>query len=288
MIINEAAVKRQTTVLALLVLIVVVGVYCYVTLPRESFPDITIPYVFVTTNYEGVSPGDMETLITIPIERKLKGLADTEEITSTSSEGISTVAVKFLPSVDIDDALRKVKDKVDEAKQDLPDSLPNDPTVAEVNFQDMPIIRVVLSGPFSLRRLKVFSEEFEDSIESVPGVLETELYGGLEREIHVEFDLDRIRAYNMPFSSLLDAVAKSNVNLPGGSMDIGQGKYLVRIPEDFKNPAEIFSIVAFVRDGKPVYLRDVATITDSYKDPVSLSRINGQPCVTLGGEKTNR
>ena len=285
MIINEAAVKRQTTVLALLVLIVVVGVYCYVTLPRESFPDITIPYVFVTTNYEGVSPGDMETLITIPIERKLKGLADTEEITSTSSEGISTVAVKFLPSVDIDDALRKVKDKVDEAKQDLPDSLPNDPTVAEVNFQDMPIIRVVLSGPFSLRRLKVFSEEFEDSIESVPGVLETELYGGLEREIHVEFDLDRIRAYNMPFSSLLDAVAKSNVNLPGGSMDIGQGKYLVRIPEDFKNPAEIFSIVAFVRDGKPVYLRDVATITDSYKDPVSLSRINGQPCVTLGVKK---
>jgi CzcA family heavy metal efflux pump len=285
MIINQTAVKRQTTVLALLLLIVIVGVYCYITLPRESFPDITIPYVFVTTTYEGVSPADMETLITIPIERKLKGLADTEEITSTSAEGVSTVAVKFLPSVDIDDALRKVKDKVDEAKQDLPEALPNDPTVAEVNFQDMPIIRVVLSGPFSLRRLKVFSEEFEDRIESVPGVLETELYGGLEREIHVEFDLDRIRAYNMPFSSLLTAVDKSNVNLPGGSMDIGQGKYLVRIPEDFKHPAEIFSIVAFVRDGKPVYLRDVAMITDSYKDQVSLSRINGQPCVTLGVKK---
>ena len=285
MIINETAVKRQTTVLALLLLIVVVGIYSYVTLPRESFPDITIPYVFVTTTYEGVSPADMETLVTIPIERKLKGLADTEEITSTSAEGVSTVAVKFMPSVDIDDALRKVKDKVDEAKPDLPDSLPNDPTVTEVNFQDMPILRVVLSGPFSLRRLKVFSDEFEDRIESVPGVLQTELYGGLDREIHVEFDLDRIRAYNMPFSSLLTAVDRSNVNLPGGSMNIGEGKYLVRIPEDFKNPAEIFSIVAFVRDGKPVYLRDVATITDSYKEPVSLSRINGQPCVTLGVKK---
>ena len=285
MIINQTAIKRQTTVLALLVLIVVAGLYCYFTLPRESFPDITIPYVFVTTDYEGVAPTDMETLITIPIERKLKGLADTEEVTSTSDEGRSTVAVKFLPKVDIDDALRKVKDKVDEAKSDLPEDLPHDPVVTEVNFQDFPILRVVLSGPFSLRRLKTFAEEFEDKIESVSGVLETELYGGLEREIHVEFDLDRVGAYNMPFSSLINAVNKGNVNMPGGSMDIGQAKYTVRVPEDFKHPAEIFSIVAFVRDGKPVYLRDVATINDSYKDPTTRSRINGQPSVTLGVKK---
>ena len=103
MIVNEFALKRQVTVLALLVLIVIAGVYCYLTLPRESFPDITIPYVFVTTTYEGVAPQDMEKLITIPIERKLKGIADVEEIRSTSAEGISTVAVKFLPSVDIDE-----------------------------------------------------------------------------------------------------------------------------------------------------------------------------------------
>jgi len=108
MIINRLALKRQITVLALLVVIVIVGLYCYVTLPRESFPDITIPYVFVTTTYEGVAPEDMEKLITIPIERKLKGISDVEEIRSTSAEGISTVAVKFLPKVNIDDALQKV------------------------------------------------------------------------------------------------------------------------------------------------------------------------------------
>ena len=285
MIINQTALKRQTTVMALLLLIVIAGMYAYLTLPRESFPDITIPYVFVTTDYEGVAPTDMETLVTIPIERKLKGLADTEEVTSTSDEGRSTVAVKFLPKVDIDDALRKVKDKVDEAMSDLPEDLPHDPIVTEVNFQDFPILRVVLSGPFSLRRLKTFAEEFEDRIESVPGVLESELYGGLEREIHVEFDLDRVGAYNMPFSSLINAVDKGNVNMPGGSMNIGQAKYTVRVPEDFKHPAEIFSIVAFVRDGKPVYLRDVAYIRDSHKDPATRSRINGQPSVTLGIKK---
>jgi len=285
MIVNQLALKRQVTVLALLVLVVIGGLYAYATLPRESFPDITIPYVFVTTSYEGVAPQDMEELITIPIERKLKGLADVEEIRSTSAEGISTVAVKFLPKVDIDDAVQKVREKVDQAKPDLPPDLPDDPEILEVNFSDLPVIRVVLSGPFSLRRLQTFAEEFEDRIESIPGVLDARLTGGLEREIHVEFDLDRVGAYNVPFSSLINAVTRSNVNMPSGSMDIGQGKYLVRVPEDFKHPSEIFSIVAFVRDGKPVYLRDVATIQDSFKDPLTRSRINGEKSVTLAVQK---
>jgi multidrug efflux pump len=281
MIVNQYALKRPVTVLALLVLIVIAGVYCYATLPRESFPDITIPYVFVTTTYEGVAPEDMEELITIPIERKLKGIDDVEEIRSTSAEGLSTVAIKFLPKVDIDDALQKVRDKVDLAKNDLPAELEDDPVIKEVNFSDMPVIRVVLSGPLSLRRLQNLAEDIQDRLESIAGVLEARLSGGLEREILVEFDLDRVRAYNVPFSSIVGSLAKSNVNMPGGSMDIGEGKYLVRVPEDFQHPSEIFSIVAFVRDGKPVYLRDVATIKDGFKDPLTRSRINGEKSVTI-------
>ena len=285
MILNQVALKRQTTVLTLMVFILIAGIYCYVTLPRENFPDITIPYVFVTTTYEGVAPEDMEELISIPIERKLKGISDVEEIRSTSAEGISTVAVKFLPSVDIDDALQKVRDKVDQAKKDLPGDLSDDPVLQEVNFSDLPVIRVVLSGPFSLRRLQKFAEDMEDRLESIPGVLDARLSGGLEREIHVEFDLDRVGAYRVPFSNLINAVTRSNVNMPGGSMDIGQAKYLVRVPEDFQDPTEIFSIVAFVRDGKPVYLRDVAFIRDSHKDPITRSRINGVKSVTLAIQK---
>ncbi|RJR42257.1 MAG: efflux RND transporter permease subunit, partial [Desulfobacteraceae bacterium] len=276
MIINQTALKRQAAVLAMMVLLVLAGVYSYQTLPREAFPDITIPYVFVTTTYEGVAPEDMEKLITIPIERKLKGISDLEEIRSTSAEGISTVAVKFLAGVNIDDALQKVRDKVDQAKADLPTDLPDDPVIKEVNFSDIPVIRVVISGPFSLRRLQSFAEDLQDRIESVPGVLEARITGGIERAIQVEFDLDRVAAYNVPFSSIIQSVTRSNVNMPGGSMDIGEGKYLVRVPEDFKHPSEIFSIVAFVKDGKPVYLRDLATINDSYKDPLTRSRLNGR------------
>ena len=285
MILNQAALKRQATVLALLIVIVIAGVYCYVTLPRESFPDITIPYVFVTTTYEGVAPQDMEELITIPIERKLKGIDNVEEIRSTSAEGISTVAIKFLPKVDLDDAVQKVRDKVDQAKNDLPADLPDDPTIQEVNFSDLPVIRVVLSGPFSLRRLQSLAEDIQDRIESITGVLEARISGGLEREIHVEFDLDRVGAYNVPFSSIINSVTRGNVNMPGGSMDIGEAKYLVRVPEDFKHPSEIFSIVAFVRDGKPVYLRDVALIKDAHKDALTRSRINEEKSVTIAVSK---
>jgi len=285
MILNQTALKRQVTVLALLVIIVIAGVYCYVTLPRESFPDITIPYVFVTTSYEGVAPEDMEKLITIPIERKLKGIDNVEEIRSTSAEGVSTVAIKFLPKVDLDDALQKVRDKVDQAKNDLPADLPDDPVIQEVNFSDMPVIRVVLSGPFSLRRLQNLAEDLQDQIESITGVLEARISGGLEREIHVEFDMDRVAAYNVPFSSIINSVTRGNVNMPGGSMDIGEAKYLVRVPEDFKHPSDIFSIVAFVRDGKPVYLRDVAFIRDAFKDPLTRSRIDREKSVTIAVSK---
>ena len=281
MIINEGAVRNQPLVMVFLVLIVVAGLYSYAKLPREAAPDIQIPYIFVTTDYEGVAPEDMEKLITVPLERKLKGLEGVEELTSQSDDGSSTIAIKFLPSVDIDDALQKVRDKVDQAKGDLPSELEDDPVISEMNFSDMPIIQVVLSGPFSLKRLKVFAEELEDRFESIPGVLDARIIGGLEREIHVEFDLDRVGAYRVPFSSMLQAVERGNVNMPGGSMDIGDARYQVRVPEDFQHPAEIDAIVAFVRDGKPVYLRDVAAIRDHHKDPTSLSRLNGENAVTI-------
>lgn len=281
MIINKVALKRQSTVLLLLVLIVFAGIFSYINLPLESFPDINLPYIFVNTPYEGVAPSDIESLITIPLERKLKSLSDVEEIRSSSVEGFSTVSIQFMPKVNIEDALQKVRDKVDQAKQDLPKDLQSDPTITEMNFSDFPVLRVVLSGPFSLQHLKTIADGLEDRIEGVPGVLDARLTGGLEREIHVEFDLDRVAAYNVPFSALIAAVQRSNVNMPGGSMDIGPIKYTVRIPEDFKDPAEIFSIVVFSRQGKPVYLRDLATIKDSYKDPKTRARLNGQQSVSL-------
>ncbi len=285
MIINRVALQRQSTVLLALVMIIMVGVFSYLSLPRESFPEINIPYVFVTTSYEGVSATDMETLITMPIERKLKGLDNVKNIRSTSNEGLSTVAIQFSTSADIEKALQEVKDKVDLAKNDLPQDLPRSPSVMEVNFSDIPVVRVILSGPFSLQRLKSIADDMKTKLEAIPGVLEARLTGGLDREIYVEFDMDRTAAYNVPFSSLIAAVQRSNVNMPGGSMDIGDFNYILRIPEEFKHPAEIFSIVAFAREGKPIYLRDVATVKDGYRNPLTRSRLDGQNSVNLDIQK---
>nr|WP_275405801.1 efflux RND transporter permease subunit [Desulfovibrio sp. JC022] len=277
--------NRQSTVMVLLVFIIIAGISSYASLPRESDPDITIPYIFVQTNFEGVAPEDMETLITMPIERKLKGLSGTKEISSISDDGVSIIKVEFNPDIDIDDALQKVRDKVDQAKPDLPSDLPDEPVINEVNLSEQPILNVVLSGPFSLKRLKVFAEQLEDRIESVQGVLDAKIIGGLEREIHVEFDMDRVAYYNIPISSLLNALKNANVNTPGGSVEIGKSKYLVRVPEDFKHPDEIDKIVVYEKDGRPIYLRDIASIRDHYKDPTSKSRFNGIRSVTIEVKK---
>jgi CzcA family heavy metal efflux pump len=281
MIINRAALHSQSTVLLIMVLLVGAGVYSYLTLPRESDPDIVIPYVFVTTVDEGMAPKDVESLITMPLERKLKGLSGVEEITSLSEDGVSTITIEFIPDVDIDMALQKVREKVDQARNDLPPDLEDDPRVEEENQSESTVVEVTLSGPYSLKRLKSYAEDMQERLETVPGVLRADIAGGLDREILVEFDLDRIAGYGVPFSSLLESVRSGSANTPGGSMDIGDAKYQVRVPGEYEDPREIMNIVAFVHNGNPVYLRDIARIRDHHKDPQSISRLDGNEVVGI-------
>ncbi|MEJ2136811.1 MAG: efflux RND transporter permease subunit [Desulfofustis sp.] len=158
MIISDTAVRKSTTVLVLALLLIIVGVYSYMVLPRESEPDITIPNVFVSTSYRGVSPTDMETAITIEIEKKLKGLDGVKKIQSVSSEGLSSINIEFITGTDIDQALQDVKDKVDEALGELPTDLEDDPTVFEVNFSERPIAVFSLSGTCGLPCLKKIAD----------------------------------------------------------------------------------------------------------------------------------
>ena len=164
MIISDTAVKKSITVLVLSVIIIVFGVYSYMVLPRENEPDITIPYVFVSTSYKGVSPADIETAITIEIEKKLKGLDGVKKIQSVSSEGLSSINIEFITGTDIDQALQDVKDKVDEAKGELPADLENDPVVFEVNLSEMPIAVYSLSGTCGLPCLKDIADDLKDDI----------------------------------------------------------------------------------------------------------------------------
>ncbi len=285
MIIADAAINRRSSVLAFMFIIVVVGAYSYVALPRESTPDITIPYVLVVTPYEGVSPSDIESLITHPIERKLKGLKDVEEIRSVSAEGSSMITIEFVPDIDIDNAMQRVRDKVDQAKGDLPTDLENDPSILEINLSEFPILMVSISGAVSETVLKAIGEELEDRVEEIPGVLEVDISGGREREIRVEFDPDRLYAYHISLGEVISAIRQENVNIPGGSIDIGSGKYLLRVPGEFSDPAEIDNLVLAEREGRAIYFKDVAKIVDAFEDRTSYARLNGERSVTLSIKK---
>lgn len=284
MILSDVAIRKRTTVFVLIVMIVLFGSYNYITLPRESAPDIAVPFIIVTTTYTGVSPADMENTVTLPLEKKLKGLRDVEEITSVSAEGVSSISIEFLPDVDIDDALQKVKDKVDQAEPDLPSDA-DDPMVTEVNFSDRPIMIVNVSGDVGLLQLKVIADELEDYIESIPGVLNAAVIGGLEREIRIEPDPDRLAAYEIPLTKLLALIDSENADVAAGNIDFPDAKFQVRVPGEFSNPQEAQNLILMMRNGNPVYLTDVARIRDTFKDPESYSRINGRECVAISIQK---
>jgi multidrug efflux pump len=285
MIISDTAVKKSTTVSVLALVLIIFGVYCYKVLPRESDPDITIPNVFISTDYRGVSPTDIETAITIEIEKKLKGLDGLKKIQSVSSEGHSAINVEFVTGTDIDKAVQDVKDKVDAAKSSLPGDLEDDPSVYEVNFSEMPIVIYSLSGTCGLPRLKELADDLKDEIEGVPGVLEAEVTGGLEREIRVEVFPEKLAYYGLSIASFQNAVKSENTNTSGGNIRLGKGRFQLRVPGEFKTPEEIYGLVLTTHNGEPVYLKDVARVVDGFKEATSISRLDGREAVNISVKK---
>ena len=285
MIISDTAIRKSTPVMVLAILLIIFGAYCYKVLPRESDPDITIPNVFVSTTYRGVSPTDVETAVTIKIEKKLKGLDGLKKLQSISSEGASSINVEFVTGTDINQALQDVKDKVDEALGDLPSDLEDDPTVFEVNFSEMPIVVFSLSGTCGLPCLKDIADDLEDEIEAISGVLEVDVTGGLEREIRVEVAAEKLAYYGLTINTFQTKVRGENQNTSGGAIRLGNGRFQLRVPGEFATPEEIYGLVLTTHNGQPVYLKDVATVVDGFKEETSRSRLNGRKAVNLAIKK---
>jgi multidrug efflux pump subunit AcrB len=285
MIISDSAVRQRISVMVLAVIIFVFGVYSYQILPRESEPDITIPFVFVSTDYKGVSPVDIETSITVPIEKKLKGLEGVKKVNSISSEGQSSISIEFVTGTDIDDALEKVRNKVDEANNDLPIDLENDPSVFEVNFSEMPIVVFSLSGQCGNPCLKKIADEIEDEIEAIPGVLDVTIAGALEREIRIEIMPEKLAFYGIPITAFQRIVSSENQNISGGAIRLGDGRFQLRVPGEFNTPEEIYGLVVGTHNGQPVYLKDLARVVDGFKDEASRSRLNGQESINIAVKK---
>ncbi|MDR9418378.1 efflux RND transporter permease subunit [Gracilimonas sp.] len=281
---SSFSVDNRISVLVLVALIAVMGVISYVSIPKESFPNITVPNVFVVTIYPGVSPEDMESLITRKLEDELSNISDVKTMTSTSSEGYSNINLEFNTGIDIDEALQKVREKVDLAKSELPEDA-EDPQIQEVNLSEFPIMQINLSGDYNLDILKELAEDLQEEIEMVPSVLGVDLTGGLEREVQVDVDLPKLKYYNLSFTDIIAAIQQENVTVPGGDITVGTKNFLLRVPGQYETTAPIEDIVIKTFEGHPVYIRDLASVTFGYKDRETYSTLDNSPVITLGVKK---
>lgn len=275
MIITDYSIRNRTTVGVITLMIALFGAYSYVKLPREAAPDVPVPFILVTTSYEGVSPEDIESSITMKIEKELAGLKGVKQINSSSAEGMSTITIEFQPDVHIDDAMQYVRDRLDRAKGELPADA-EDPVLTEISFAEMPIMIINLSGDVSPTLLKLIADRLEEVIEAVPGVLGCDVNGALEREIRLEVDQDRLCAFGLTIPEILGLVPAENVNVSAGGLETEGVKFNVRVPAEFVDPGEVDSLVLAMRDGRPIYLTEVVQVRDTFKDRTSFSRL-GDP-----------
>lgn len=281
---TNLSLSLKTSVFVLLVITVIAGLLSYLNLPVESFPQIKQPVVYVATPYVGVAPSDMETLVVNPIEEKLKEISKIKKMTSRATEGYASIWAEFEPDVDIDEAVRKVREKVDQSKPDLPEDL-DEPVVQEINFENIPIMLVSITGEQSLVRLKKIAEDLQDEFKEIPGVLDVTLSGGLEREVRVDVNPARLQYYKIGVEDVINGIRGENLTIPGGSMESSALKWTVRVPGEFESVDELKNILINGKKGARAYLKDLADVYFGFKDVESYSRLNGKPSVTLSIQK---
>ena len=283
MTITDLSISNRTAIVVLTLALTVGGLVSYVSLPKESQPQIEFAQIIVTTIYPGASPADVEAIITQEVEREVASLSGLDDVRSTSTEGVSTVIAEFLPDKDIDEASREVREAVDRAKVEFPSDV-EDPIVSDIDFADFPVLTVNLLTDGSLTALRAVAEDLQDDIEGVPGVNGVDLIGGLEREVQVDIDLAALQGYNISVNDVVTAIQTENTNIPGGSVDVGPENYLVRVDGEIEDPAEILDLVVSTPGGIPVYVRDVADVTFGYKDRTSYARLDLLQRETEDGE----
>lgn len=279
--ISSGAVNNRTSIIILTFLVALAGVMAYNIMPKESFPEIKQPMVYINTLYPGNSPGDIENLITRPIERELKSMDGIKKITSTSIENYSIITAEFNTTVELTKALQETKDAVDRAKTELPNDLDTDPVVQEFDISNFPIMYLNVSGDYGIDELKSFAEYLEEEIEKLSEISGVEIKGALEREIRIDADLYRMEANQVNFNDIANAVAAENLSMSGGNLRMGDYRRSLSIRAELEKVDDLNHIIVKNEDGHIVYLNDVAKVTDTYEERESFARESGDPVVTL-------
>ncbi|MGB4960103.1 MAG: efflux RND transporter permease subunit, partial [Saprospiraceae bacterium] len=215
---STLSINNSTSVLLITFMILILGIMAYTSMPKEQFPEASLPTVYINTPYFGNSAVEIENLITRPLEKQIENITGIKNVSSTSIQDFSVIIAEFEADLEMELVVRKVKDAVDKAKQDLPTDLKDDPTVLEINFSDIPIMTINISGDYSNDDLKRYAEILQDRVENVRQVSKVNLKGALEREIRIDVDLFKMQSLKVSFNDIENAVSAENLTMSGGEL----------------------------------------------------------------------
>ncbi|MBU2025587.1 MAG: efflux RND transporter permease subunit [Patescibacteria group bacterium] len=272
-------IRRRKLSYLIILFLLLVGIFQIKTLPRELNPEVEIPIGLISVSYPGASSLDVEEQVTKEIESKISGLEGISKLESSSSFGFSRLTVEFEPDQNLENSIRKLKDKVDEAKPDLPEDA-NDPQVTEVSIIDYPIFAFSLQGKnHDKSELKEFAQKIKDRVKGINGVDKVEIIGGEEKEIKIELLPDKLSELGVSAATISNAINSENINLPIGSVEIGKLAYSVRVENEFQNASQIGDLIVDQKDQINIRLKDVANVYEDFETQKSVSRISvkGQP-----------
>lgn len=285
---STASINNRMTVLVVLFIIIVGGLVSYNNMPRESFPEVVIPQIYVGTPYPGNSPLDIEKLVTRPLEKEIGAISGIDRMTSTSVEGYSTIFIEFDFSITPEEALRKVKDKVDIAKGDpeFPQDLPADPNVFEMNISELtPIMNINLSGNFSVDQLNEYAEYLEEKIEKLNEITEVDIRGVADKEMKVNLDLYTMELNEISFNDVANAINSENVVISAGGLLDGNMRRTVRVDGEIESAEDLGDVIVKQENQNIVYLKDIAEVVFEGEEPESYAREYQAPVVMVDVKK---
>lgn len=276
----KISIEYYRTVLMVLFLIIIGGIYAYVTIPKEKTPDVKVPYIYVAMTHEGISPDDAERLLIRPMEVELRSIEGIKEMTAYASEGRASVTLEFQAGFDSDKALNDVREKVDTAKTKLPQET-DEPEVHEINLGLFPVINIILEGDISEYALISIAKNLKDKIEEISTVLSVDIGGDREESVEIIVDPAVVENYKISFEELNAIATGFNKLVAAGAIDNGKGRYTIKVPGLLENLDDIMEVPVKKSGDAIIKVRDIATIKKTFKDPQSFARVNGKPAVTL-------
>ncbi|WP_321276687.1 efflux RND transporter permease subunit [Thiomicrorhabdus indica] len=276
----DAAFSRSRVVVLALVMMIVAGAMAYVSIAKESSPDVPIPMFYVSMIHDGISPEDAERLLLKPVEKELQSLDGLKEMKSVAAENYASILLEFSAGADIDQALLDVREKVDLAKNNLPpDTL--EPTVNEINIALFPVISISLSGSIPERELVQISQGLKDELESLSGVLEVDIGGDREEMMEVIIEPRTLETYRLSFDDVVAFLNRNNQLVPAGAMDTGAGRMVFKVPGVIEDIEDVLELPIKTHQGTVVTFQDLAQVRRTYKDPEGFARVGGEPALVL-------